>query len=832
MKKLFLLTFLILSTHIIFAQRNIKGFVMNEMGEYVPFAHVQDMNNPKLNTSANEEGAFELPLENKNYVFKVSARNYKTEEFEMQISDETIDMIFVIINVHNTYDEVVIMSGEDPGVKKMREVIAKREKHASYLKSLATNVYLKGNLKIIDFPEYIMGQKVTDTMLAEMGLDSNKQGIMYLLEQHTKYYYQAPNKTFNEVQSVRTSGDPQGLGFAQMPPIINIYENNIHILDGLSPRGIVSPAHSNALHFYNFKLVDIFEDNGKTISKISVTPKRKYEPLFTGYVYVVENDWIFHSVELSIDRSTGIDMLDSLQLIQSYANYENDQWIIQNQVIIPHLSMFGILLSGSFLTHYTHDAINSTLPAGIFDSKVISKYDKTALDKDSSYWNDNRRIPLTELEEKNFVKGDSLNLLRIKNDSIYKSQTHSNFDFTGILISGPYVNKYPNSFKLNSLLDAVQFNNVEGLNITLKPSISTEWSKQLHTRFSSQLRYGFASERFYGTLKGEVKIIDKTITDKQHNFSIEGGRYITDMTQLMPISELYNTYTALSGKNYLSFYEKTFLSAKWKHTLGNGLSYGVQFDYEDRKPLENNTDYTWFKRSKKDIRPNQPSGLEAFLPHKAAVVSAHLEYQPGWTYIEYPHYTQSISSSAPIFRLTYSKGIENLLGSDVNYDKFTAGMRYNMPLRLLGLLKINLEGGTFLNKKSVGIPDLFHNKGNQILLANEYMNSFQLADYYALSHSDAYGKLHLEWHMNGFLSNKVPLLNKLNWNFVISNNTLFFDTNNYYTELAFGIENLGYNLYRFGRVDYFVGYNALDKRYETGVRIGFSGLLTGMVSLQ
>src|SRR5690606_23308048 len=148
--------------------------------------------------------------------------NYKTEEFDVTITPEFDRLEFVLTHNLNTYNEVVILSGEDPGVRKMREVIKKRKQHADYLQSLVTDVYLKGNLKIVEFPKFIMGQPVTDTMLKEMGLDSSGQGIVYLLEQNTKYYYQAPDKTFNEVISVRTSGDPQGLGFAQMPAIINI----------------------------------------------------------------------------------------------------------------------------------------------------------------------------------------------------------------------------------------------------------------------------------------------------------------------------------------------------------------------------------------------------------------------------------------------------------------------------------------------------------------------------------------------------------------------------------------------------------------------------------
>src|SRR5690606_20589075 len=118
------------------------------------------------------------------------------------------------------------------------------------------------------------------------------------------------------VESVRESGNNNGLGFAQMPPIINIYENNITILNGLSRRGFISPASDNAFFYYQFNYMGSYNDGDYEVHKIKVTPKRKFEPLFTGYLYVVEGLWLFQAVELSVDKNSQIDILDTLILEQ------------------------------------------------------------------------------------------------------------------------------------------------------------------------------------------------------------------------------------------------------------------------------------------------------------------------------------------------------------------------------------------------------------------------------------------------------------------------------------------------------------------------------------
>ena len=70
--------------------------------------------------------------------------------------------------------------------------------------------------------------------------------------------------------------------------------------NGLNPRGFISPIADNALNFYKYKFEGTFYEFGKEISRIKVTPKRAYEPLFTGFIHITENDWHVQSVDLKL----------------------------------------------------------------------------------------------------------------------------------------------------------------------------------------------------------------------------------------------------------------------------------------------------------------------------------------------------------------------------------------------------------------------------------------------------------------------------------------------------------------------------------------------------
>jgi hypothetical protein len=94
-----------------------------------------------------------------------------------------------------------------------------------------------------------------------------------------------------------------------------------------------------------------------------------------------------------------------------------------------------------------------------------------------------------------------------------------------------------------------------------------------------------------------------------------------------------------------------------------------------------------------------------------------------------------------------------------------------------------------------------------------------------------YGEAHAEWHLNGFLTNKIPLMKQLGWDLVAGNNTLYINTNNYYTEVFVGIDNLGYKIFRFGRLDLVRGWDHTGQA-RTGLRLSLSGsILSGLAGV-
>jgi hypothetical protein len=280
----------------------------------------------------------------------------------------------------------------------------------------------------------------------------------------------------------------------------------------------------------------------------------------------------------------------------------------------------------------------------------------------------------------------------------------------------------------------------------------------------------------------------------------------------------------LEHRNYLKLYENYFGALRYNKHFDNDFRISGSLLYEDRIPVDNTTDYSFFKKDRA-FTPNYPYEQlsEQFTRHQAVILGVEMQYQPGQRYIQFPRRKVAIGSEYPTLAFSYTKGIENLLGSDVNFDKWRFSIWDDVNFKLKGLLKYRVNIGGFFNSDKVAIQDYQHFNGNQLLLASDYLNSFQLAPYYANSTTASfYATAHIEHHFNGMLTNKIPLFKKLNWFLVAGSNAFYVNRDNNYVEAFAGIENI----FKLLRIDV-VGSYLNGNKGVAGIRLGFGGLLGG-----
>jgi hypothetical protein len=795
----------------------VTGVVTDMDGKILPYASIF-IKNTNRGTNANNEGKYSIQLEPGRYILVCQYVGYKKEEKIIAVGESDIEVNFKLAVQETVMAEVVLRNGEDPAYEIIRNAIKKRTYYQALFDKFQCQVYTKGQLKVRDYPNRILGQKID----FEDG-DTSKNKIIYLSETISIYSVDKPDKEKVEVVSSRVSGNSDGYGLSA-PKFFSMYDNNIFIGNNLNPRGFISPISDNALNYYKYKYEGEFVEDGRLINKIKVTPKRKYEPLFSGYINIVENDWLVHSLQLLLTRQSQMELIDSLRLDQIYRPLTGDTWVISSQVIYPSVKFFGFDAYGSFINIYSDFRINPPFAKNHFDNTVL-KYVEGSNKKTSEYWEETRPIPLQQEETADYNRKDSLELA--KKDPLYMDslqKVRNKVNLLGLMLFEQTLvrERKRSSFTIRPITEQISFNPAEGWVI----NTGAVWSKRLDSSdfgrktisLSPNLRYGFGNSHFNAHLTGQYNFGKRYAS----YIRLSGGKRVFQFNNNSPIGPRGNSLSCLLGeKNRMKTYEAWYVRGSYHQGIGQGFSWVAAFQYQDRMPLNNVTTYTWRNKKDREYTPNYPNELvsENIKRHQAFMLLFGMTWQPGTRYVELPEQKINIGSKYPVFSVQYSRSLSQLFGSDVDFSKWKFTVSDDMNFKLRGLFRYRLGVGGFIGNKLVEIPDFQHFNGNISTFATEYLNSFQLLPIYQFSNTSKFYALgHVEHNFNGFLTNKVPGLRQLNLYLVAGANGFYLKDDHYYEFFA-GFDNI-FKQFRFDVVQSFLN----GKKFMTDFRIGLHRL--------
>ncbi len=811
----FLLTILLSCVVSICFSQKIKGVITDSSGKVLPYASVFVKGTNK-GTHSNNDGKYSLKLGNGDYVLVCQYVGYQKQERTISVNNNDHDIDFRLSVQEMTLSEVVLNNTEDPAYQIIRNAINKRTYHLGQLDKFSCEVYTKGQMSVRDYPKKILGRKVD----FEDG-DTSKKKMLYLSETISKYSADKPDKVKIEVISSKVSGQSDGFGLSA-PQFFSFYENSVMIGNNLNPRGFISPIAENALNYYRYKLEGTYFEDGREICHIKVMPKRKFEPLFAGYIDIVADDWRIHSVKLLLTKSSQMELLDTLRIEQLYRPVTKDVWFISSQVMYPTIKMFGFDGYGNFVNIYSEFNIDPVFTKRSFNNTVI-KYVDSANKKTDEYWEKTRPIPLVEEEVKDYRQKDSLQ--KVRKDPRYLDsldKRRNKVSMTSIVLVGQtfFNSKKRTSLGFSSLIESVSFNPAEGW--VFSPSVTyfkrldtASVSGRPHLFITPTLRYGFGNHHFNPYLTVFYSYGNKY----QKSLRVSGGQRVFQFNNNSPIGERGNTISSLwSEKNRIKSYEAIYFRASYRQGVGDGFSWTAAIQYQDRKPIDNITDYTWRDKSDRAYTPNYPSEimLSNIKRHQVFMALLGITFQPGARYVELPDRKMNIGSKYPVFNLQYIHAFKNVFGSDENFSKWKLSITDGINLKLAGRFRYRIGFGGFLDTGHVEVPDYNHFNGNLSKLATEYLNSFQLLPIYRFSNlSKFYALAHIEHNFNGFLTNKIPGIRNLNLYLVTGANGFYIDKDKNYVEVFAGIDNI----FKQVRVDFVQGF--LDgRKFQCGIRVG------------
>ena len=804
MKKLFLLICL-LFPFLFFAQ--IKGTITDIKGVPLPLVSIYEENTYN-GTSSNEQGNYELNIKKTgkhSIVFQYLG--FKTQKITVTIDKLPYLFNIKLIEENLSLTEVVINTKENPANAVIRQAISSKKENSEKTAHFKADFYSRGIFKVKDLPKKILGQKIGDL---DGAVDSTGTGIIYLSETVSKIIFEKPDNLKERIIASKVSGDSKGFSYnTARSTIYDFYDNTLPFSSKM-----ISPIANNAFNYYQYKLEGTFQDeNNLMINKIKVIAKRDAEPVFEGYIYIVEDSWAIYAIDLDIKGyRMQQQFIDVMKLKQNFSyNKSTRIWAKNTQSLEFTAGIFGIKFNGKFSYVYSNYEFENSFAKKTFTNEIVS-FEDNSNKKDTLFWNQIRPIPLTLEENTDYIKKDSVFAVRNSKtylDSIDKKE--NKFKFLSPIKGYRWKNSSKKiSFGYDGLLNlsSLNFNTVQGWNLDSGFSFRSykqEEENGKSTSISTKFNYGFSDNR----LRVTANFYHRFNNQNYGTLTISGGSKVNQFNPEEPITKFINDISTLYFKdNYIKLYNKEFAGATYGQNVGNNFYLRGTLEYQQRKSLFNTNDYTFIK-SDDTYSSNNPllpddNLTPSFEQHHLTKATVFARLNFGNKYISRPDGKLNIRNDK---YPTLYFGYENAFAANENKYQFqliTTQIRYDFNAGNKGTLGINLKAGAFIQAENISFVDYKHFNGNRthVGTSDRYLNVFNLMPYYANSTNESYFEAHLEHNDKGYIMNKIPLLNKLNSTLVLGFHALAIPNRKPYTELTVGLDNLGFGKFKVFRFDF------------------------------
>lgn len=799
------------------SQAQLSGRITDAQGQPLPYASVY-VEGTTQGTSSNTEGYYFLELKKGQYRIVYQSIGFKKRIESINIEGKTVKNITLEPSDIELAEVVIKSNAEDPAYAIIRKAIEMRKQHRDEVPTYSCDVYIKGVQKIVDAPKKILGQNVGD-----MGgnIDTlTRSGIMYLSETVSKLYVDG-NKKKEELFSSKVSGNDNGFGFNRATLFdFSFYDNTINL-----GRAILSPIADNALAYYKYRLEGTFKDDkGNTVNKIAVLPKRKEDPTWQGYIYIIDNQWNIYSTDLCITgKSVQQEILDTFCLRQIHVPVGASTWRLFSQVVDFKLKIFNLKIKGEFTGVYSNYNLTPQYDKRFFTNETFKVY-KNKDDNSLEKWDTIRPIPLTLEEKKDYIKKDSLQKIRQTQtyiDSI--EQKNNRFKLIHLLAGYTYTDAWNRqSFTVSSPLTTFQFNAIQGGNIALNMTYNKRYGERFQPFKKSltvapSVSYGFAEKK----LRANARISYYFNRFNQAQISIEGGQKIAQFNPENPVTVNMTELQSLYYKRHVfKGYDKKYLQIGYGQEFFNGLTGYIKAEMAERTPLEVNTQYSFFK---KDVayNKNDPEniynvqGINTSPFSNLYQLTMSMTWTPQQKYSTYPHYKEIEGSDYPRFSVIYRKSFK-IGDNSVPFDAVRFKIQKDdIALGIAGYSELKTEYGQFL--KSNTLPhfiDYNHFNGNEtgFSVPLNFMDGFLNLPFYKYSNPNSYFMAHWQHHFEGFIFDKIPLIRKLSFKEVFRAAYLTTPDLKSYVELGLGIDNVGWGLFRILRFD--VNWSYQNGRFD------------------
>lgn len=829
---LFLLLFKV--TNLLNAQTVLKGAVM-ESGTMMPLSGISvSIKDGVGGTRTDSNGFFILKTQETSGELMFSYLGYQKQSYRFNSSDS-----FIVVMEKGEQSLSVSISAKkkyrnkgNPAVELIKKII--ENKHLNRQENtpfLQFDEYEKINLSFLDPGKQLVKNplfKRFQFMMDNIDRESipGKRVLPFYIEEkfYHRYFKDNPKLEKSLIKADKKiefddrliNNDGISTAVKYLYQNIDIYQNNIYLLTN----SFMSPIADLAPTFYKFYIVDTTFVNDVKVVRLKFFPRNTTDLLFTGELFVtLDGQYAIEGADLYLNKNAAINWVNELNIKLEFERQENGRYYSSFSELKLDFAMAGFKtgLLGTRTQVFKNYQTKAIIPDFIF---LGPKEESIIEDKEQmeTFLAQQRPEKLSAYEAKTYTNYDSLKNMKSFKRSLY----WGSFLFSGYLnLKTVEVGPWGSFFSGNP---------VEGFKLRLAARTTTEWSKRVY--LAGNAGYGFKNQKLTHYLSSAYAFNKKSIyTFPQHYVQLTHAYDIrTPGLDIQFQAEGTPLLSFKRGENkqflYDDLWQLNYVVESRSHLrFEAGLKRWNQQGVGTMHFIDNSTGF-------KDT-------VTSITSTEAAVM---LRWAPGEEFFDQKNSRSYIPSRKPIFTAQFNMGIPDILGSEYDYKRLQLKIQKRFVLSQLGFADASISAGYLWG--SVPYPFLFLPKANQSYGFMKW--SFNMMNYMEFV-SDQYVDLKIDYHLKGFIFNKIPLVKKLKWREVVGIKALIgnlreenypgskegifdFPQNSGQAQSTFPLNKTPYleanvgieNIFKFFRVDYVKRLNYLDHPNVSnwGIRVG------------
>ncbi|CAG4994040.1 hypothetical protein DYBT9275_01298 [Dyadobacter sp. CECT 9275] len=732
----------------------IKGVITDaQTGETLPYVSIV-IPGTTMGTSADVDGKYALTLKENYAAIRFTYVGY--ESIDKKITVGADQVINIKMKVDASMLKEVTVKGraryrnkDNPAVQLIRQVIENRDKNqmANY-----------------DFAEYEQYEKISFALsnlsdkFKERRIFRNYQFLFkdqdsstiggknilpaYIQEKLSQVYFR--KNPYTKKQWVKANRraefdarfvDNDGLSayFNRLYEDINIYKNDISIATNL----LLSPIANTAPTFYKYFIRDTVKTHEPWLVELGFVPRNKTDMLFEGKLFItLDGNYAVQNAYLTVNKDINLNFMRDLEARLEFEKSPDGRYHPSKTTLGMEFALGekGGGLFGQRVVNYKNYEVNQPRPDSVYRGPAEQAIYNPLIKTGESYWQQVRHIPLEKSERDIYRNVDTLQTI---------PSFRRTMDITSLFLAGY---KSFDIVEVGPVNTFYSFNPVEGFRLRFGGRTTTDLSKRIF--FETYAAYGFKDQKWKYFLSGTYSLNNKSV----YHFPLHY------------IRASYQRDTKIPGQDLQFVQEDNFLLS-FKRGQNNRWLYNDIYKAEYVREFQNRFSYkvgfTHWNQRPAGILEYKPvehiDGQPTVAQLSNTEVNLELRYAPNEQFYQGKLYRTPIINKFPIFTLRYNAGLKGVLNGENSYHNVTANISKRIYLSQLGFMDITTEGG-YIFGKNIPFPLLTIHRANQTYAYQ--LNSYNLMNFLEFV-SDHYASLDVQYYMNGFLFNKIPLLKKL-----------------------------------------------------------------------